>query len=763
MLDATAARCLSAWPTARVCTPFPAGHKAPPRATIWAGFNWTAASETTPAPLRCAQTDAELTGATVNLAGYPGTSGYTGNDLYRAFGSIDSVTSGQLRYSGTLDTLGGMSGSPVWRYNASAGERYLVGVHAKGGSSFNAATRLTSGKLSTIISSIAADPPPADKPALMDYDSWFGAQSASLSATSVAPGQSLTLASSVFNGGTRAGSSVKVNFYASTNTTISSADHLIGSSYVNVAPYSRSVATWTGAFPGTIPAGSYYVGWQIDPDNTVLEFADGANTGQFSSATKLSVTAGQPKLVGASLAVSPSRLAAGDAFDASFRVRNDGAAAAGAFDVKFYISSNSIISTADRLLGAYRVSGLAADTTSAAMHKSLALPARGDSFWNVDGTYYIGMMVNPSLVASEVTAEVADASSRNAPVDIVGAQFATFNLIGRDASGQWKMASEADGVLSSTALGAWDESAGWRDVVTGDFNGDGQTDVVSRTATGQWWLGGANGDSSINEYLGAWDESAGWRDVTAGDFNGDGRLDIVGRTATGQWWLGQNTGASFVNVYLGAWDESANWRDVMTGDFNGDGRLDIVGRTATGQWWLGQNVGTSFVNVYLGAWDESANWRDVMTGDFNGDGRLDIVGRTATGQWWLGQNTGAALVEQLFGDWSDTKDWRDVGLGDFDGDGRLDVIGRTAGGAWRVGRNTGSAFENQIFGAWDESAGWRDVFAADLNHDGRTDVIGRTASGQWWLGASDGAELVNHYLGVWSATDDWRDVSVLPG
>ena len=70
------------------------------------------------------------------------------------------------------------------------------------------------------------------------------------------------------------GSSFNVSFYASLDTTINSTtgDYLIGKEICSaLGAYASEIAKWTGTFPGSIPDGTYYIGWIIDVDNDVVE------------------------------------------------------------------------------------------------------------------------------------------------------------------------------------------------------------------------------------------------------------------------------------------------------------------------------------------------------------------------------------------------------------------------------------------------------------------------------------------------------------
>jgi V8-like Glu-specific endopeptidase len=72
----------------------------------------------------------------VNNSGYPGDKP-TGTQWFNA-NRIVTVTGRKLYYY--IDTMGGQSGSPIWRLKN--GHRYAVGIHAYGGSK-NSATRIS--------------------------------------------------------------------------------------------------------------------------------------------------------------------------------------------------------------------------------------------------------------------------------------------------------------------------------------------------------------------------------------------------------------------------------------------------------------------------------------------------------------------------------------------------------------------------------------------------------------------------------------------
>ena len=168
----------------------------------------------------------------------------------------------------------------------------------------------------------------------------------------------------------------------------------------------------------------------------------------------------------------------------------------------------------------------------------------------------------------------------------------------------------------------------------GDFNGDGETDLLVQSI-----------ESGNLGYIkdGAWNEfkadglGANWSVAGVGDMNGDGIDDLVLHDSqdgnSGVWLLG---GEQPVWADL---DKLSDSQSILgTGDFNGDGIDDVLiynsSDRTVGAWLAKDGSISSWMN--LGQVEEGASVEGIA--DFNGDGIADLQIRTDAG------DIGALLV-----------------------------------------------------------------------------------------------------------------------
>ena len=127
-----------------------------------------------------------------------------------------------------------------------------------------------------------------------------------------------------------------------------------------------------------------------------------------------------------------------------------------------------------------------------------------------------------------------------------------------------------------------------------------------------------------------------WHIVGIGDFNGDGNDDILWRNDSGVVVEWQMNGSQVLSAQAVS-GAGPDWHIVGTGDFNGDGKSDILWRNDIGQVVEWQMNGSQVQSAaYVGG--AGSDWHIVGVGDFNSDGNDDILWRQDSGvvvEWLL--------------------------------------------------------------------------------------------------------------------------------
>ena len=261
-------------------------------------------------------------------------------------------------------------------------------------------------------------------------------------------------------------------------------------------------------------------------------------------------------------------------------------------------------------------------------------------------------------------------------------------------------------------------------MVTGDFNGDGKLDLAG-IGSGTLLVFLGNGDGTFTESLDQPVFNGGISGVGTADFNQDGHLDI--------YVAGWETGPTFFEIYLGKGDGtfslggSFNTGDFggpgiypqmpAIGDFNGDGYLDLaIGGPSTGgrgnavQVWLG-SAAAYFTE--LGT-IEGAYAGNIAAADVNDDGKLDLV--TDIGCVLTGNGDGTFQPCSALPYSGEL-----VGTGDFTGNRQLDVVTSSSVLAVNLGAGNGTFSSAFTFGVQDSGLAYGAI--GDFNNDGKLDAV----------------------------------------
>jgi hypothetical protein len=240
-------------------------------------------------------------------------------------------------------------------------------------------------------------------------------------------------------------------------------------------------------------------------------------------------------------------------------------------------------------------------------------------------------------------------------------------------------------------VGAWQAAVG-------DFNKDGHQDLAisTRNESGSTASGKdvivllGNGDGTFKSPLTTLALTTAGYGIATGDFNHDGNLDLVATTpgdggvsiflgdGAGNFTPVNNPGSLTLPTASAVIPGYATPTSVAVGDFNNDGKPDVlvalggVSDAASVGVLLGNGDGTLGPQLLFGTAPSVAS---VAVGDLNGDGKLDWVATTnnpvdsATVALGLGDGTFQAARVFISGNAPQY-----LAFADFKGDGILDAI-----------------------------------------------------------------------------------------
>jgi gliding motility-associated-like protein len=306
---------------------------------------------------------------------------------------------------------------------------------------------------------------------------------------------------------------------------------------------------------------------------------------------------------------------------------------------------------------------------------------------------------------------------------------------------------------------------GASDVILGDIDGDGKTDIIAINPTLQTLMifrnisssGTIDSKSFAPPVIYPTGLQAGF--VAIDDIDGDGRLDIVLINGSYSYALnGYNTLTLLLNqstpghIQLSAASVPVNpampgggsFLKLLPGnncvriaDFDGDGKPDLAVLNNAGYISIYRNIygaGSSAILAAPVTFAVGAGPISMVIGDLDGDGRPDIVTTNYTGaSMTVLRNASAAggFTAASFQrtDFSLGYTPLAASLADVDGDGKLDVIiGRTNNSAATLihntstpGHFTGSSISLPNVNITSNFNG--DIVAQDINGDGKPDLL----------------------------------------
>jgi formylmethanofuran dehydrogenase subunit C len=343
-------------------------------------------------------------------------------------------------------------------------------------------------------------------------------------------------------------------------------------------------------------------------------------------------------------------------------------------------------------------------------------------------------------------------------------------------------------------------------MTSGDFNSDGKVDLaVAESASSGRVMIFYNNNKIVADVGGAdviiTGEASAYFGcaMTSGDFNGDGRTDLaVGayayNTSTGRAYVFYNDGtipilATNADIIISGQATSSLFGSALaSGDFDLDGKDDLI----VGAPGFFTNYGRAYV-FYMDGSVPTADSADIrvtgettnnylgnnlVVGDLNNDSKLDLV----VGAYGYSTNTGRAYIFYNDGNIAEMAQNADViitgemtnayfgnslAVKNLNSDNKMDL----AVGSWGYDSNKGRAYIFYQDGTFATVAGNADVLingdatgrfgysldAGDLNNDGKDDLIVGSHYSSFYNATGGGAVCIFYNDGVypsWSLDAD---------
>lgn len=195
-----------------------------------------------------------------------------------------------------------------------------------------------------------------------------------------------------------------------------------------------------------------------------------------------------------------------------------------------------------------------------------------------------------------------------------------FRVMQRDSAGEWIVVQEMFG------------SSGWSHVVAGDYDGDGDTDLLFyRSRDGLMRFYSIRPSGGFEAMTPAMYGTHGWTDIVAGDYNGDGTDDVYWyRARDGLMRFYTITATGRFAPLTDAMNGTRDWSSIVEGRYDGANsgllfyRDDGIARFYVVDPDRGFAAISSVLNV-------ASAYRQVVAGDYNGDGSDDVFWYQSSG------------------------------------------------------------------------------------------------------------------------------------
>ena len=317
----------------------------------------------------------------------------------------------------------------------------------------------------------------------------------------------------------------------------------------------------------------------------------------------------------------------------------------------------------DPAKGVYTISGNAA-TVTAVLDALVFMPTRNEATPGQSVTTGFAIQVRDG----------AGGSASDNATSVIATWLARNGIVFQNDDGSAAVWQMANTTIVGGGVVSFNPGPSWLIRASGDFNGDGQSDILWQNSDGSVAVWDMNGATSIGGGLVAMNPGPSWHVVGTADFNADGHSDILWQNDSGQLAIWEMNGTAIIGGGLVANNPGASWHAVGTGDFYGDGGTDVLWRNTSGSLVIWQMNGVSVVGGGAVSLDPGPSWHVKGIADMNGDGKSDIVFQNDNGAVAVWDMSGATVAGGGIVGINPGPSWHLRGTGDFGSDGKAELL-----------------------------------------------------------------------------------------
>jgi hypothetical protein len=267
-----------------------------------------------------------------------------------------------------------------------------------------------------------------------------------------------------------------------------------------------------------------------------------------------------------------------------------------------------------------------------------------------------------------------------------------------------------------------------------DWNGDGKLDLLLGGGAVGAGISLGNGDGTFQRPVAWYDLGQSTHFAGAFDLNGDGKPDVV---ALNDSDIGIGLGHGNVTLQAAMFSDCCIWaRPLISSDLNGDGKADIASSGGGGvQVALGNGDGTFTFSPGVPFPDGLG--LGLRVADLNHDKHPDLLAGNGNEYIGVALGNGDGTFQSAMNFFAGGSGEFD--LADFNGDGNLDLVVPSGGFVNILLGNGDGTFQSAVNQGFGTHAVY--VVAGDFNGDGKVDLVVLGSNGNTYimLGKGDGA------------------------